>query len=301
MKKTTQATKYARRIVVLRGDTHSGQDGGLKNPATLLPEYSINEEGDRVLDGWEPVRLSPFQKRMWAWHEEARAQMISLADGDPMTMIEMGDLTHGGYFKDDAEEAGMSDQYFLSKSSLMPWLEMPQLEGIYFTRGSGVHTWFKAAETLLTHELKAEFPKTTIKLADHWMLNIDGVILDVAHHGTHPGKRAWLRGNEFMIYIRSLLIDAATEGGPVPDVVLRGHKHEFTRTWATYQVASKYWECLGIITPPMAYINAYAVMATQSISRLSIGMVALEIINGKLHKVHPFVHWIDLRTMEVIG
>jgi hypothetical protein len=50
----------------------------------------------------------------------------------------------------------------------------------------------------------------------------------------------------------------------------------------------------------MAYINAYAVMATQSISRLSIGMVALEIINGKLHKVHPFVHWIDLRTLEVV-
>jgi hypothetical protein len=100
--------------------------------------------------------------------------------------------------------------------------------------------------------------------------------------------------------MRSILIDETSYGGVTPDVILRGHKHEYTRAWAWHQVGGRYWECAGIITPPMAYINAYAVAATQSISRLSIGMVALEVINGKLHQVHPFVHFVDLRKLEII-
>ena len=284
----------------MRGDTHSGQEGGLKNPETLLPKRSISEDGTREIESWEPVTLTPFQKKMWVWHEEARKAIGELAGNDPITLIEMGDMTHGGVLKDDVSEISMSDQYFVSKGTVTPWLKMPQLAQLYIARGSAWHTWFRSGETVLSHALSLEFPKKKVQIADHYLLDVAGVLFDVAHHGTHPGKRAWLRANEFGIYIRSVIMDDIAERKRPPDVVLRAHKHQFVRGWGWYQVGSKYWESRGIITPPMAYITPYAKAVEQSIARIQIGLIALEVVNGAILKVHPFVHDIDLRQANTI-
>lgn len=298
-RRTPTRRKYDRRIIAVRGDTHAGHDGGLKNPETLIPMIDIDEHEREVIT-WEPVTLKPFQRRLWQWHEDARQDIKLLADSDPITFVDMGDLTQGTWWRDNLGEAHMSDQYFISKWNTKPWLEMRQVKQAYVVKGTSVHNFGNgASETMLTHHLQAEHRKP-VNFADHYILDINGFVLDVAHHGAGPGSRAWLKGNEMGIYLRSLVIESVTTGERPPDVVLRGHFHEYTRGWGWYQVGEKYYQCHGIITPGMCWIGTYAIMATKSKSRFSCGMIALELINGKLVDVHPFVHWIDLRTMEVV-
>ncbi len=291
--------KYTRHIIAVRGDTHAGHDGGLKNPNTLIPEIDIDEHDQEVVV-WAPVRLKPFQKRLWKWHEDARLSIQKMAGTDPITFIDMGDLTHGTFWRDNISETQMSDQYFISKWNTSPWVEMPEVKRAYIVKGTSVHNFGNgSSETMLAHALASEYKKP-VNFADHYLLDIDGVVIDVAHHGAGPGSRAWLKGNEMGIYLRSLIIEGLTAGEKTPDVVLRGHFHEYTRGWGWYQVGGDYYQCHGIITPGLCWIGNYATMATKSKSRFSCGMIALEIINGKLHDVYPFVHWIDLRTHEVV-
>ena len=33
---------------------------------------------------------------------------------------------------------------------------------------------------------------------------------------------------------------------------------------------------------------------------MGVGMLAFELINGKLYDKHPFMHYIDLRTREIL-
>jgi len=295
----TPTKQYDRRIIAVRGDTHAGHDGGLKNPDTLLPVIDTDENNREVLR-WEPVTLRPFQRKLWKWHESARAEIKALAGTDPITFIDIGDLTQGTWWRDNLGETQMSDQYFISKWNTEPWITMPEVKQAFLVKGTSVHNFGNGAtETMLTHQL-AEQHKKPVVFADHWLLDIGGFRLDVAHHGAGPGSRAWLKGNEMGIYLRSIIIEDVTAGEQPPDVVLRGHFHEYTRGWGWYQVGDRYWQCHGIITPGLCWIGTYATMATKSKSRFSCGMVALEIINGRLHDVHPYVHWIDLRTLEIV-
>lgn len=291
--------RFTRHIIAVRGDTHAGQDDGLKNPATLIP--AVDEKGNRQEDVFTPVSLRPFQKKLWQWHEDARGEIAKLARKDPIYFLEMGDITEGGVFKDNVGEYKMSDQYFIAKASFEPWLEMPQVKRVYIVKGTSVHTFGSgSSELIIADALRSKYPDKVIKCADHWMFNIGGCWLDVAHHGPFYGKRIWLEGNELHWYIQDVLMKDVSDGDQPPDVILRGHFHTFKQGWGWHQNSHNFWQCKGIITPALSFITDHSKKSTASKSKISVGMIALEVIDGKLHDVHPFVHWIDLRTMEIV-
>ena len=298
---TTKRTtvKYDRRIIAVRSDTHSGNEYGLKNPATLLPV--LDKDGNRIVDKWKPVTLKPFQRHLWALHEKGRKGIEALAGTDPITFLEIGDLTTGTWILDDVGENNLSDQYFVARATITPWLDMPGVTGMYVAKGTGVHVWRKgSSEQILVHSLSKEYPNKPVKFGEHWTLDIAGVRLDVAHRGPSMGKRQWLRGNELRWYCQNILMDDVADGERPPDVILRGHFHTYTRAVATFQPPNAYYQATGIIMPTLSYLGEWALNATQSKSRLSLGLIALEVINGKLHDVHAFVEDWDLRKLEVV-
>lgn len=291
---------FDRKIIAIRGDTQGGHSGGLVNPETLIPDMEITEEGDLVI-GWRNPELRPVQKRLWVWHCQDLDNIQKLADGDPIVWIEMGDLTQGAVFKDDLAETALSSQYFISKWNTKPLLQLPNVRSMYIVRGTGVHVWGEGStETMLTHTLHEMFPWLTVKITTHWLLAFDGFLLDVAHHGPGPGIRNWTRGNVFELYCKSLMKDDIELGNPTPDVILRGHKHEFIYRPVVNQVKNRIWKADGFITPPYCFIGDHAQKATNSPSFMGVGMLALEIVNGKLLDFHPFTHFVDLRTREVV-
>lgn len=290
-----------RTIIAIRGDTQGGHSGGLLNPDTKIPEYDISEEGGYVLVGYRSPELRPIQKRLWQWHTQDLENINKLANGDPIVWLEMGDLTQGAVFRDDLSESGLSPQYLISKYNTLPLLEMPNVKAMYMMRGTGVHVWGEGAtETLLSVTLKGLYPNVKINIADHWMLDVDGFLCDVAHHGPGAGIRDWTRGNVFELYCKSILMDDIDLGNRIPSVVLRGHKHEFIYRRAIHQVKNRIWELPGFITPPYCFIGSHAQKVMNSPSFMGVGMLALEIIDGKLLDYHPFTHYVDLRAREVV-
>jgi hypothetical protein len=293
--------KYHRTIIAVRGDTQGGHAGGLLNPETLIPDWDIDEAGQRVITGWRHIEPRPVQKQLWRWHEQDMANVRTLAGKDEIVFLEMGDLTQGGIFKDDLDENGLNTQVVISRWNCTPWLDLPNVQRMYIVKGTGVHVWGEAAtETLLTAQLKAEYPKKSVKINDHWILDLDGFLIDMAHHGPGAGIRNWTRGNVFELYCKSILRDSIDMAEPIPHVILRGHKHEFIYRPVTHQTKNKIWKADGFITPPYCFIGSHAQKVMNSPSFMGVGILALEVLDGKLYQWHPFTHYVDLRTMEVL-
>ena len=292
--------KYKRTILAVRGDTQGGHAGGLLNPETEIPVLGVDESGQMAVEDVQRPSLRPFQRKLWEWHEADRKSIGKLAGSDPIVFLEMGDLTQGNVFRDDLGEVSLTAQATISAYSMFPWLDMPQVRAAYMVRGTGVHVWGEGAtETLLSKYLSAEYPRTKVRITDHWMLSVDGMLIDVAHHGPGAGLRPWTRGNAFELYVKGILLDDITAGRRPPDLVLRAHHHEFTAAHALYQVNGAVWQLPGYITPPMCYIGSHTQKVMNSPSRMGVGLLAFEIVNGKILQTIPMVHTIDLRTQEV--
>lgn len=294
-------SKYKRTILAVRGDTQGGHAGGLLNPETLVPDVAIDEEGKTVVTGWRHIEPRPVQAQLWKWHMQDMAEVRSLAGKDEIVFMEMGDLTQGARFTDDLDENGLNTQVVISRWNCTPWLDLPNVEKMYIVKGTGVHVWGEGAtETLLTAQLKNEYPKKQIKINDHWLLNVDGFTADVAHHGPGAGIRNWTKGNVFELYVKSIMMDMIDLQEPVPQVVLRAHKHEFIYRRAIHQVKDQIWELPGFISPPYCFIGSHAQKVMNSPSFMGVGVLALEILDGKLYQWHPFTHYVDLRTREML-
>lgn len=292
---------YRRTIIAVRGDTQGGHSGGLVNPETKIPDLDIDENGNWVVSGYRTPDLRPIQRQLWKWHTQDIKDVRKLADKDEIVFLEMGDLTQGGFFKDDIGEIGLAPQVIISQYNCMPWLEIPNVKRMRICKGTSVHLWSEAAtETILTTMLSQAYPKKSIKITDHWLLDLDGFLMDIAHHGPGAGIRNWTRGNVFELYAKSLLKDDIEAGNRPPNIVLRAHKHEFIYRRAIHQVRDRIWELPAFISPPYCFIGGHAQKVCSSPSYMGVGVLALEVINGKLFDYHPFTHYIDLRVRESI-
>lgn len=132
---------YTRKIIAVRGDTQSGDSGGLLNPATLYPVVGIDEEGAKVIETYEEAHLNPVQRQLWKWSEEDRANVQALAEKDDVVFLEMGDMTQGARFTDDLKETSLSRQTITSYYNSLPWLGMENVFTMRAVKGTGVHVW----------------------------------------------------------------------------------------------------------------------------------------------------------------
>ena len=292
---------FNHKIIAIRGDTQSGHAGGLLNPDTIYPVIGFDAGGRKVVEDYENAQLSPVQRQLWKWSESDREEIQKLAGKDEILFVEMGDMTQGARFADDLAETSLSRQMLTSFYNSLPWVAMKNVKRMRAVKGTGVHVWGEGStETILTMLLQKEFPGKDIKIADHYLLNVDGFLLDVSHHGPGAGLRNWTRGNAFELYVKSLLLDDLNAQRIPPHIVLRGHKHEFTYAHAIHQVMGNVWELPGFIVPPYCFIGSHAQKVMNSPSSMGVGTLALELVNGKLLEWHAFTHYVDLRTQEIL-
>jgi hypothetical protein len=251
--------------------------------------------------GFRKPEVRPIQKHLWRWHEEDRLAIRDLAGKDRIVFVEMGDMTQGVVFKDNLAETELASQVAMAEWTIRPWLEMENVKAVRIVQGTGVHLWGTGStEKIIASKLREQYPNKNINIANHYALDVDDFLMDIAHHGPGPGSRNWLKGNVLRLYAQSEMMDLVVMQKPVPSLMLRAHFHEMTTATATYQVGGKIWEMSAWITPPYAFINNHAQKAVRSPGRMGIGMLAFELINGKLYDKHTFMHYVDLRTREVV-
>jgi hypothetical protein len=83
-------------------------------------------------------------------------------------------------------------------------------------------------------------------------------------------------------------------------MVLRGHYHEYVKVWHGKKQDGYYFESWLVVAPPLSLLSDWSRQATQSAYIISPGILALEVIDGRLYETHFFGKTLDIRKKEKI-
>jgi hypothetical protein len=281
-------------IAVAFSDTHGGHRLGLLNPETVLE--TEDEEGEVI--PYQPG-LYPAQEFLWETYTKHIGEITKLAGKDEIIVKVMGDIVQGNKYAHEWVSTRVSDQFDIATWNMKPWLQLPNVKTVRFAKGTAAHNFGEGSgEITVAKMLRAEYPKKNIRTIYHGLAKIAGVTFDFAHHGPGTGLRNWLKGNTARYYLRSLMEDEFDDGNAPPDVVLRGHFHEYISEVLTKFHRDKYYTSRMVILPSYCMLDDYARQATKSASKVRFGMVAFEIVDGKILDVIPLIERVDLRTRE---
>lgn len=283
--------KIKRNIVLGISDPHSGFTLGLTNPETTLVDTHGIEK---------PIpELSESQKFIWDTYTQGLQKTEELAGGDPIHVVVNGDLTHGNRHISQQVSTRLADQPIIGMWALMPALRLKNVKSGRIVAGTGAHVFGEASsEILATALLRDKFPKVNLRTLYHGVADVEGFVIDYSHHGPHPGIRNWTRGNVARLYLQSAMMTELDSGSIPPNLYVRGHYHAYTKVWHGLSRMGNWYESWLVIMPPLCLPGDWTIQATQSVPRVSVGVVAYEIVNGKLLDVHPFLQTLDLRTYE---
>lgn len=271
-----------RRIIALLGDMHSGSRLGLLNPATRL----LDDDGAE----YAPT-MTATQSWLWDCYEDALIQTMTLADGDPVTLIHNGDVCQGDRHGPLVSPL-VADQAAIAVANLVPWLALGTVTGMVLVTGTEAHDYSGGSAEQIVAQAMSEY--LDVRYMTHGLLDVDGVLLDVAHHGPHPGARVWLKGNIARFYLRDRIIGEIGRGNPVPALYVRAHRHEpVDETLSMYGHHSRL-----IVTPSWQGAGQYVRNVAQSLPHICCGMAAAEIVDGRLVAVHWYRYELDLRRRE---
>lgn len=253
-------------------DTHAGSRYALCNPETQLHD---DDRGD-----YHPT-LTLGQRWLWDCYEQDILSVMELASGDPVDVVHLGDIIQGLRFLDGLAESRFADQIAIAAANGTPWLCWENISSVTVVSGTGVH---EGGEGSAGELVAALWHAGSIQ---HGLLDVDGVLIDVAHHGPAAGIREWTRGNVARLY----LLDRMMTDDPPARVYLRAHRHE--PVWVTQHLDDVTADLL--VTPAYQLPSAYVRQVMQSPSAAVCGMIALEIRDGELAGVNRFTHRVDLR------
>jgi len=282
-------------IVVGISDTHAGHRLGLCNPDVKLKEIV----GDEIVE-YSP-KLLEVQKWLWEVYMWGIQQCTKLAGNDHIVLIHNGDPTHGKASSFELMSTRMADQPLIARANIEPWLQYKNVKAVRFTVGTGIHEMGEGSSSLLVAELLSkQYPDMNIQVVYHGLINIDGFLIDFSHHGPNIGSRKWLEGNELRYYLRSLVIGEIMAGKVPPHLVLRGHYHTYRREFLETSTNGKYYESWIVLLPGFTFKDDYTRRATRSEFKQGVGMVAFELLDGQLYRIHRFMKTVDIRTKELL-
>lgn len=312
-----------RTIVVWLGDTHGGHRLGLCDPDVTL--YEESEYGELI--PWTP-KLTATQEYLWDCYTEDIARVRDLADGDPIIVHHVGDLTQGKKYLKQLVSTRLADQLLIARANLLKWCELDNVVRVALIIGTASHVFGEGTSPVLLREMLP--PEMPVDIVYHTRPSIDGVVFDAAHHGPSSGIREWTQGNQLRYYLKSLVIHDVFRGRQPPDLVVRAHFHklwpetvrvrindvllgflrEMERALVTGQdIIEVNAEHLGevivhdaniVLLPSYCGMGEYGRMATGSSPTLSNGLVAAEVIDGELYKIHHFERELDIRKTHAI-
>jgi hypothetical protein len=281
-----------RTIFVVLSDTHAGSKYALLNPDAVL--FSEDENGN--MEPYKP-KLTASQEYLWSIYQQDMQGIIDLAAGDPIVVLHNGDLTQGNKHIALLVSDRVSDHVAIGTANLMPWFKLPNLKAFRVCIGTAAHNLnLGAAELLIYQQLQTMFPSTNLGVCYHGILDVDGVTIDYAHHGPPTGVRNWLKGNVARLYLKDIMYNDILAHQRPPDLVLRGHYHEYV-TEVVYTDGN---HSRLVITPSYSMLDDYAQQAVKSVPYITNGLIAFEIVKGKLSEPIEFVHKLDVRRRETI-
>ena len=282
--------------LAIETDTHGGHRQGLLNPDTVIAEE--DEFGD--IQEFKP-NLTSTQKYLWELREANIATLIEKAAGARIDYLHAGDQTQGDRYKSELVSTAMSAQITIALENMAPILSLDNLECARFVKGTASHEYGEGSSgNLLQTMYSQKYRDKNIKHVWHGLVEINGVLIDLAHHGPFPGSRNWLKGNVARYYLRDKMYADLLAHRDPPSLYIRGHYHE--EVWETLRMKTngKWHESTLIVVPSMCGMGVYARQATRSSHKISNGMVIVELDEGRILDMDWRIQTLDVRTKEVL-
>jgi len=275
-------------------DTHGGFKLGLMNPEVKL--YDRDEEGN--LHPYTP-NMTAVQEYFWDLYTKGVDAVAEYANGDPIVVIHFGDATHGDKYPKTLVSTEIADQPAIAVANMEPILKLPNVRSFRLTAGTDAHNFDDAnAEMIIINDLKLRYPHVDCELVMVGLGSIDGVDIEYAHQGAYTGSKHHLKGNVAHQFLRDKMTTELIGGRTPPRLYGYGHYHEWIWVSETISVGDKDYTSTLFVMPSFNFPNLWTTAATRGQSRFTHGLVALEIIDGKLTEYKRFTRTIDRRTKE---
>lgn len=202
----------AKTITAIIGDL---QVGG--NTAIAPPKFTIHR---RDSDEEQVVQANRLQSWLWDCWQDYWDYVYSLCGGrgkrmkNRLVVFLMGDLVEGNHHRSTQIVQEPADQARIAFEILEPVL-LPA-GAVYGVIGTEAHSGIAGVDEAAIYE------RLGVQYAQHWTLDVDGIIHDLKHHG-RVGGRPWTSQAASMAV--EAIVDYAESGKQPPDYVWRGHNH----------------------------------------------------------------------------
>jgi hypothetical protein len=249
---------------------------------------------DPELKEYEP-KLTAFQQYVNAIYSPGFEKCANFANGAPIVVIILGDLTQGTKHPDMFVSDRITDQIAIAEQAMQPIYKLPNLRAVRIAVGTAAHNLGSAAtEILISSHLKCQYPEVDTGISYHGLLDVDGALLDYAHHGPVVGARSWLAGNMARFYLRDLMLREIMAHRTPPKIVYRGHVH---RSCYEYLKTAEYGSHIFIV-PSLAGWGNFTHQVTRSLEEMENGTLMNMVEAGELVKVQENYKRVDLRRAE---
>jgi hypothetical protein len=283
-------------ILALESDHHGGSSLGLLHPMTKLTED--DEEGNPYT--YHP-QLTKTQQYINSLRNKGIKEISKWAGRDRVIVLNAGDITEGTAHPALLVSDRLSDQLIIAEKNQEPWLDVKKVDTLRLAIGTPAHNWGEgSSESIVVRNLRLQYPKKDIRALYHGVANIKGFLIDYAHRGSGTGIRNWTEGNVARLYLRSLVDKVISMGKEPPGLVVRGHYHTLVRATDYRWVDGEYRRFDLIILPSLCGMNEYAHNVMASKRFVTLGMVGVEVVNGKIGQVRLIVEVLDMATEETI-
>jgi len=194
-------------LAVVVSDIHCGSEVGLAPPKVTL------RNGNEVTFG-----KNLHQKWLWQCWTKAVTEVVTIIGKSKAALIVNGDATEGVHHRNEKDllAAEIDKHIEMAQECLLPLSRA--CSSTFVVKGTECHT--QGMEDLLAAELGASGGKAK----DKWLIDINGCLIDAAHHmGTT--SRAYLEASLMSIHMGNARLNYVRSGHKVPKVYLRAHRH----------------------------------------------------------------------------
>ena len=300
--KRRKKASSGRMIVATEGDGHAGHVLGLMNPAVEL--HQEDEDGELV--PYTP-ELTAMQAYLWKLRAEHINSIMAWADGDDVILLHGGDACEGDKYISRLVSTRRADQPIIAAWNMYPWLDHSNVKALRLYHGTAAHGFGAgSAEITIAKYLQGYAPDRDIKTIKHGLSTFAGVDFeaddqfDVAHHGPSKGIREWTYGNQMRHYTKSLQFEHITRRKRPPRYLFRYHYHDYWRERVFYRNDTEEFLTDFILVPCYCGMKEHGRQATRSKYIITNGIVAVEIVNGRVKEVRAFWKEKDTRTREAL-
>lgn len=253
------------------------------------------------LDDGGGYKASPFQLSLWsAWLDfvekvEKFRQMYSA----PVITVANGDTYDGDHHNtSQIITRNPATMHRIAQETLKDIVDMS--DQVFVVRGTEAHVGQSGhLEEEFANDVEAvRNPKTDNASWWNLLLNVDGVKLDIAHHG-NMGRLAHTEKMAAIKLATQTIMYNADNDVPLPDLVIRSHNHRFADSYDNHIVRGIFTRCWQGKTGYINRLNASAIPDIGSmIVFIENGEYEVEHLEYKLDRPQYFTVEIDTTKLK---